>query len=234
MVRTKKQPSKTPPKSSSKKKTVSHSKKKWSTTIASQKEKDKLVWELKQSMQHLGKLPSMVMAPIIAFVSSQYEKIPKERRKKLGDISKNMKKWSHEGLESMKEWFQDLKSGKPVKTKSQKGKKKKTIKKKDETKKIKEPLKKELSKKTKQRVSTSNKTQTQVKQKKQSLDRFTKIEWITIKIQRILREWGVDSYEKLSTTSVVDIRKILAEKNVSFEKGQPLQWKKRAKILCKT
>ncbi len=245
MVRTSKNTKNTSTKSnSSSKKTVSKSKKKTDSWIASTKEKEALIWDMKQSMQHLWKLPSMIMAPIIAFVSSQYEKIPKERRKKLGSISKNMKEWSHDGLESMKDWFKEMKSWTSPEKKTSKSKKKTTAKK-ATTKKIssKKTKPSSLTKKTdsKQaapsekitRKSPVKKTvkKTAESKKAQPQDRLTKIDGLSIKAQRVLRAWGVDSYEDLSKAKVWEIRKLLAEWGVEHENSQTNEWKKSAKLL---
>ncbi|USN55607.1 MAG: hypothetical protein H6765_03295 [Candidatus Peribacteria bacterium] len=59
--------------------------------IVKPEEKQKLIDELKSTMHDLGRLPGLVVAPVIAFVSSKYEHIPEKRREKLAEIVHNLR-----------------------------------------------------------------------------------------------------------------------------------------------
>lgn len=44
--------------------------------IVTPDDKQVLIDDLKKTMHDMGRIPAIVMAPIIAYVASQYEKIP--------------------------------------------------------------------------------------------------------------------------------------------------------------
>ncbi len=112
MVATKKKPAtrKTSQKSSPKstrstKKTISRSKKKKDTGVIKSTEKKELLQELKTSMKSMGRIPSLIMAPVILFVNKRYDSLPADRKKSLKWISKKLKDWSSDAMSSLKEWF---------------------------------------------------------------------------------------------------------------------------------
>ena len=54
-------------------------------------DKQVLIDDLKKTMHDMGRIPAIIMAPIIAYVASQYEKIPEGRREKLQTIAASLK-----------------------------------------------------------------------------------------------------------------------------------------------
>ena len=148
MVATKKKPTtrKTSQKSSPKstwstKKTVSRSKKKKDTGVIKSTEKKELLQELKTSMKSMGRIPSLIMAPVILFVNKRYDSLPADRKKSLKWISKKLKDGSSDGLSHLKEWF-----GSTSKAVSRVGSKEKKKAKKAAKKPVKKVVKKSTSK----------------------------------------------------------------------------------------
>jgi len=161
----KKTPQKSSPRSTrSTKKTVSKSKKKTDTGVVKSTEKKELIADLKTSMKSMWRLPWLIMAPVILFVSKRYESIPADRRKSLKWISKKIKNWSTDGLSHLKDRFKstsqtikdtwskaEKKSKKVVKTTKKKAKKKTASKAKKVVAK-KKVAKKSVAKKTRKKI----------------------------------------------------------------------------------
>lgn len=59
--------------------------------IVTAEEKQQLLENMKETMHDLGRLPGIVMAPIVAFVSAKYENIPEERRQHLQQILEDIR-----------------------------------------------------------------------------------------------------------------------------------------------
>lgn len=68
-------------------------------------DKQVLIDDLKKTMHDMGRIPAIIMAPIIAYVASQYEKIPEGRREKLQAIAASLKTKGIEWLAALKTWF---------------------------------------------------------------------------------------------------------------------------------
>ncbi len=68
-------------------------------------DKQVLIDDLKKTMHDMGRIPAIIMAPIIAYVASQYEKIPEGRREKLQTIAASLKTKGIEWLAALKTWF---------------------------------------------------------------------------------------------------------------------------------
>lgn len=69
--------------------------------------KEQLVSGLQRTMKDMGKLPWMLLAPVIAYVSTKYESIPAARRKKLEEIVKSGKEQWWSVFFKLKDWFID-------------------------------------------------------------------------------------------------------------------------------
>ena len=66
-------------------------KQKHKKTVVRPEEKDALLASLKQTMNDLGRLPGLIFAPVIAYVSAHYTKIPDERKSHLKNILDEIK-----------------------------------------------------------------------------------------------------------------------------------------------
>lgn len=83
-------------------------KQKHKSTLASQEEKAALLASLKQTMHDLGRLPWLIFAPVIGYVSAHYAKIPEERKSHLQNILDEIKAWGSEGVWKLKDWFKGM------------------------------------------------------------------------------------------------------------------------------
>lgn len=92
--------------SMAKKKPTTSTKKK--TTIVTTDDKKAILADMKDTMKDMGRLPRLIMAPIIGFVASKYEKIPQSRREHLQQILSQIKEGSKEGIHSLKDRFRDM------------------------------------------------------------------------------------------------------------------------------
>ena len=66
----------------------------------------------------MGRIPYLLVAPIINYVTNQYEKIPEDRRKGLARMSKDIKESGKASIIQLKDWFskKDEKKGEETKT----------------------------------------------------------------------------------------------------------------------
>lgn len=71
----------------------------------SSQDKEELLADLRKSMKDLGRIPRMLMAPIIAFVASKWDSLPTERKEQLQKISNDIKASGKSGIKSLKERF---------------------------------------------------------------------------------------------------------------------------------
>lgn len=76
--------------------------------FASREEKQALLTKLTATMHDLGRLPGLIFAPVIAFVSAHYAKIPTERKGHLQKILDEIKAGSGEGVEKLKDRLKDM------------------------------------------------------------------------------------------------------------------------------
>jgi len=76
--------------------------------IIQQLEKEQLLNELKTTLQDLGRIPRLVMAPVVLYVSQKYDNIPAERKEYLQKIITNLKDKGSGGLNELKTRFNDL------------------------------------------------------------------------------------------------------------------------------
>jgi len=128
--------------------------KKTSKTITTNEEKEELVGDLKKTMKDVGRIPGIIFAPVIAYVSTKYDKIPEDRRKKLKSIVDSIKKWGKGSFQALKEWFTSAKNA-VSKEEEKPTKKKRTTKKKTTTRKKTTTKKKAPAKKTTTRKKTT-------------------------------------------------------------------------------
>jgi len=56
-------------------------------------------------MRDLGRIPRMIMAPVITYIASKWEHIPEERRNHLQKIVRDIKESGSDGVQKLKEWF---------------------------------------------------------------------------------------------------------------------------------
>ena len=80
-------------------------KQKQNAAFTSQEEKDALLASLKTTMHDLGRLPWLIFAPVIGYVSAHYAKIPDERKSHLKNILDEIKAWWSESVWKLKDWF---------------------------------------------------------------------------------------------------------------------------------
>lgn len=73
--------------------------------IVTSMDKEQLVTGLKKTIQDMGKIPWIFLAPVITYVSSKYDSIPQSRRKQLEDIVKSSKEKGGSVLSKLKDWF---------------------------------------------------------------------------------------------------------------------------------
>ena len=98
-------------------------------SFVSQEEKDALLTSLKSTMHDLWRLPWLIFAPVISYVSAHFAKIPEERRSHLKNILDEIKAGSSEWVEKLKWWFKGmLWDGEKTPAKKPAGKKKSTAK----------------------------------------------------------------------------------------------------------
>lgn len=71
----------------------------------SSNEKDALLTDLHSTMNDLGRVPGLIFAPIIAYVSAHYAKIPAERKGHLQNILDEIKSGSSESVGKLKDRF---------------------------------------------------------------------------------------------------------------------------------
>lgn len=83
-------------------------------TVVTPDDKQVLIDDLKKTMHDMGRIPAIIMAPIITYVASQYEKIPEGRRKKLQEIATVLKTKGVKGLTSLKTWFAEASATAPA------------------------------------------------------------------------------------------------------------------------
>lgn len=76
--------------------------------VVTQQDKDALIKDLKETTQQLGRLPRLMLAPIVWFVAQKYDAIPNNRRKQLQKIVKDIKENGASAADSLKWWFQSL------------------------------------------------------------------------------------------------------------------------------
>ncbi|MDP2669500.1 MAG: hypothetical protein Q8O99_00345 [bacterium] len=79
-----------------------------SNKLISPEEKQALLTRLTSTMHDLGRLPGLIFAPVIAFVSTHYAKIPTERKGHLQKILDEIKAGSGEGVEKLKVRLKDM------------------------------------------------------------------------------------------------------------------------------
>lgn len=68
-------------------------------------DKEIILDDLKQTMRDLGRIPRMIMAPVITYIASKWEHIPEERRSHLQKIVRDIKESGSDGMHHLKEWF---------------------------------------------------------------------------------------------------------------------------------
>lgn len=95
-------------------------KQKQKNALSSQEEKDALLASLKQTMHDLGRLPWLIFAPVIGYVSAHYAKIPEERKSHLQNILDEIKAWGSEGVWKLKDRFKGIITPQPATGKDQK------------------------------------------------------------------------------------------------------------------
>jgi type IV secretory pathway VirJ component len=71
-------------------------------------DKQVLIDDLKKTMHDMGRIPAILMAPVIAYVSSQYEKIPESRRATLQTIVTTLKTKGVHGLAALRTRFAEV------------------------------------------------------------------------------------------------------------------------------
>jgi hypothetical protein len=88
--------------------------------LTSQEEKDALLASLKKTMHDLGRLPWLIFAPVIGYVSAHYAKIPDERKSHLKNILDEIKAWWSESVWKLKDWFKWVIAPQPTSGKDKK------------------------------------------------------------------------------------------------------------------
>ncbi len=73
--------------------------------LAQKTDKEIILDDLKQTMRDLGRIPRMIMAPVITYIASKWEHIPEERRNHLQKIVRDIKESGSDGVQKLKEWF---------------------------------------------------------------------------------------------------------------------------------
>lgn len=86
--------------------------------LAQKTDKEIILDDLKQTMRDLGRIPRMIMAPVITYIASKREHIPEERRNHLQKIVRDIKWSGSDGIQKLKEWFgskhEDTPAGTPA------------------------------------------------------------------------------------------------------------------------
>lgn len=75
------------------------------TTVVEKSDKEVILDDLKKTMHDLGRIPRMLMAPVITYVASKWDTIPQERRQHLQRIAHDLKDSGNDGIHKLKDWF---------------------------------------------------------------------------------------------------------------------------------
>lgn len=119
-------------------------------------DKEVFMTDVKRTIHDLWRLPSLLLAPVVAYINSSYDKIPQERKKYLQNILHEAKESSSNIVTKLKERLVETRK---AENKWNKKTSSKTTKKKTSTTKI------SKKKETKKKVATK-KTSTPAKKKK--------------------------------------------------------------------
>ena len=79
-----------------------------SDSFTSQQEKDALLTSLTSTMQDVWRLPWLIFAPVIAYVSAHFAKIPEERKSHLKNILDEIKAGWNEWVGKLKDRFKGM------------------------------------------------------------------------------------------------------------------------------
>jgi hypothetical protein len=88
-----------------------------SSSFVTPEDKKALLTSLSSTMQDVWRLPWLIFAPVLAYVSAHFAKIPDERKSHLKNILDEIKAGGSEWVDKLKDWFKGMLSGdkKPAK-----------------------------------------------------------------------------------------------------------------------